>query len=80
MRIINNRIDSLGKNGLKNKLCNYLAGYYNHNNAPKSLTDNKITLAATKNSTSIKLYVYRKSSQKKDFKEAYYKQTKKWSV
>lgn len=26
MRIINRRIDSLGENGFKNELCNYLSG------------------------------------------------------
>lgn len=26
MRIINKRIDSLGENGFKNELCNYLSG------------------------------------------------------
>lgn len=66
MRMINGRIDSLGENRLKNWLCNYLAGYYNHSNPPKSPTDNQITLTATQSSSSIKLHAYMKSSQNKD--------------
>lgn len=56
-------MDSLGGNGFKNELCNYLAGHYNHSNPPNSPTNNQITLTATKHRSSIKPHVYKKLTE-----------------